>query len=203
MKIRHSIIRDWTVLRGYIEETIFEKGESRGDEKQYYSKDGEFYIMSCWGPQLCRNRLYVFWRIQEYDNKEIDYIYFTEQEAQRVLDYINEFTVQEEVEPKKEERKIVITDITEDNKLEVLKKIEEEYPDVRWWASWGNARPTDKKQWNNGERFERFLIENDVLFYWFIWIFHEDSPHITAQEFLWQSLEKPKQDIFKNKYYVG
>jgi len=38
--------------------------------------------------------------------------------------------------------KLIITNIDESNKLEVLKKIEERYPDVRWY---GNIMPTEMK----------------------------------------------------------
>ncbi len=100
MKIKHNIIRDWKTLRGRILDTIFEEGEKRGDGKIHYSKDKKFYICSFGTPELTtygkKDVLYVFWVSKTSDNQEVSYTYETEEEAQRVLDYINEFTIKDQ-----------------------------------------------------------------------------------------------------------
>ncbi len=97
MKIKHNIKRYWKVLEWKILDTIFEEGEERGDIKYHYSKDGEFYICSNGSPELSRwvgmYVLYVFWESKYLDHKGVSYTYSTEEEAQKILDYINEFTV--------------------------------------------------------------------------------------------------------------
>lgn len=129
MLIKHNIKRDWKTLKWYILDTLFAEGEKRGDWNCHYTKDAKFFICSIWNPQISKGKLFVFWRDKTKDNQEVSYTYPTEEEAQRVLDYINEFTVQEVVEKpskdwdngvtvsyKVEWWKVTITDIKEERK---------------------------------------------------------------------------------------
>ena len=95
MKIRHNIKRNWKILSGRILETIFEEWEYRWDREEHFDIEWKFFISSANFPSLeCRN-LYVFWKVKNRDNICLEYKYNTEERAQQVLDYINEFTIKE------------------------------------------------------------------------------------------------------------
>ena len=79
--------------------------------------------------------------------------------------------------------KLIITNIDESNKLEVLKKIEERYPDVRWY---GNIMPTEmkscyplkeiafnKKWWLDWSATDWYFIDTEEF---------KENTSITAQE---------------------
>ena len=95
MKIKHNIKRNWNILSGRILETIFEGWEERQDRIEHYTKDWEFYICSLNVPTLDSSSLYVFWKDKDIDDNYLEYEYDTEDEAQQVLDYINEFTIED------------------------------------------------------------------------------------------------------------
>jgi len=99
MKIKHNlkILEDWVTIQGQILETIFESGEKRGDWKDCLSEDEKYRLSSRIFPQLKGHFLCVYWADKNTDNEIISYKYDTPEEAQKVLDYINEFTIQEEV----------------------------------------------------------------------------------------------------------
>lgn len=100
MKIEHNITRNGCTLSGYITNTIFEEGEKRGDNIKLYTSDWNFNIKSSAVPEL-EYELFVWWTSEDDDNKLVSATYGTEELAQRILDYINKFTIQPE--PKKDE----------------------------------------------------------------------------------------------------
>lgn len=93
MKIKHSIERKSNVLEWQIIETIFEDGEERGDNKKHYTQDWKFYIESVDIPDISIDWLAVWGRCDNCDNDIVYERFNRKQEAQQVLDYINEFTV--------------------------------------------------------------------------------------------------------------
>ena len=93
MKIKHNIKRNGRKLEGYILETYFEDWEKRWDRKDFHSSDWNFSLKSADFPELYFLTLFVFWKEEEKDNELVSYTYDTEQEAQRILDYINEFSI--------------------------------------------------------------------------------------------------------------
>lgn len=97
MKIRTTlkIQKDGRTIKGQITETIYEDGEKRGDCKNHYSKDGVFRIRSSLFPSLVLDYLAV-WGFDEAisDDIVISYTYKTKEQAQKVMSYINEFTVE-------------------------------------------------------------------------------------------------------------
>ena len=95
MKIRHNIKRNWKILSGRILETIFGEWEKRWDIKRYCTKDWFFCIRSVNIPDLNNYHLYVFWKNKNKDNNYLEYEYDTERKAQQFLDYINEFTIED------------------------------------------------------------------------------------------------------------
>lgn len=101
MKIEHNITRDGRTLSGYITNTIFEEGEKRGDKKCNYSLDRKYVLESAWSPFIGTQRLFVWWNYMNDDSNFVSREFELEQEAQEVLDYINEFTIQPE--PKQDE----------------------------------------------------------------------------------------------------
>ena len=119
MRIRHNIKREGCTLSGQILETIFEEGEERGDIVNQFTKDKQFYIVSTNFPQLSRNCLYVHWTLSVRDNNKLSYAYPYEQEAQEVLDYINEFSVNNEDQT---EPKIAYVYVSNDSEEHALKK---------------------------------------------------------------------------------
>lgn len=96
MKIKHNITRTGRTLSGQILDTIFEEGEERGDCKAHYNKDKTFFIVSMDSPELTHNSICLHWENHNMDLNIVSFTYSSEKQAQKALDYINEFTVQEE-----------------------------------------------------------------------------------------------------------
>lgn len=92
MKIKHNFKREWRKISWQILDTIFEYVWHRNDCDDKYSKDWEFILCSCWWPELENRTLYVFW-YHHLDNRIVSYTYKTEEEAKKVLERINEFTI--------------------------------------------------------------------------------------------------------------
>ena len=95
MKIKHNIKKNWRTLSGRILETIFEEWEYRWDIEEHYIKDNRLLVCSGKFPLLNNYCLSVFWSDENKDNYLLEYEYNTEERAQQVLDYINEFTINE------------------------------------------------------------------------------------------------------------
>ena len=110
MRIKHNIKRYWTKLEGYILDTIFEDWEQRCHPKRYYSEDGNFCLWSVNFPELRYDELLVFWHQEDKDYELVSYTYDTEDEAQKMLDYINEFTIDWESEQFEKLERVFITD---------------------------------------------------------------------------------------------
>jgi len=104
MRIKHNIRRDGKKLEWYILETSFEAGECRWDEGKYYTSDWDvmFMLKSDVHPELRGYTLYVFWRNKGADGEKVSYVYESEEEAQKVLDSINEFSLENEEEAEKD-----------------------------------------------------------------------------------------------------
>lgn len=100
IKIRHNISleEDERTLSGRILDVQFLDGAERWEWKYYYSKDWRFCISSVFCPELYWRALYVWWKEKENDNKEVSYTYKSKEEALRVLDYINEFSIDEKID---------------------------------------------------------------------------------------------------------
>jgi hypothetical protein len=100
MKIKHDfkIQEDGRTIKGQILETIFEKEERRGAGESYYSQDGGFYLESYEFPYLFSDSLYVWGREKHLDNNIIEKTYRSKEEAQKIMNYINEFTAKEDIE---------------------------------------------------------------------------------------------------------
>ena len=98
MKIKHNLAiqPDGVTIKGQILETIFEEWEETGDRKSHYSKDWNFYIHSCGYPQLYESCLFVHGTNTSLDENIVSNTYDSPQEAQKIMNYINEFTVQED-----------------------------------------------------------------------------------------------------------
>lgn len=101
MKIKHTlkIQEDGVTISGKITDVIWEDN-ARGDYKWNYSKDNGFKIRSSNTPALYFNELHVFGEDTDEDSNLISNHYSCEEEAQKIMDYINEFTVPEKVLPK-------------------------------------------------------------------------------------------------------
>jgi len=100
IKIKHNISlqEDERTLSGHILETIFLDGAERGECIEYYSNDWEFYIGSSAYPYLNGlEYLTVWWELEEYDNQKVSRTYDSKEEALKILAYINEFSIEEEV----------------------------------------------------------------------------------------------------------
>lgn len=97
MKIRHNLAvqDDGVTIKGQILETIFEEWEERGDSKRHYSKDWNFYIFSCGYPNLYENDLYVHGTNTSLDDNIVSNTYSSPEKTQKIMNYINEFTVKE------------------------------------------------------------------------------------------------------------
>lgn len=98
MKIRHNLAvqDDGVTIKGQILETIFEEREKRWDSKFHYSKDWNFSIYSCSYPKLYENDLYVHGDNTPLDDNIISKTYSSPEKAQKIMNYINEFTVKED-----------------------------------------------------------------------------------------------------------
>ena len=97
LRIKHNITlgEDERTLSGRILEVQFLDGAKRGNYKEYYSRDSKFCISSCSNPELYSGYLYVWWIMSKFDNQEVSYTYSSKEEALKVLDYINEFSIEE------------------------------------------------------------------------------------------------------------
>ena len=146
MRIKHSISRQGCTLSGQILETIFEEGEERGYWKIYCTKDKEFYFMSYILPILYSDGLCVHWDRASQDNNYIKQYYPSEQEAQQVLDYINEFSV-EEAPTKMENEKSMLDKLYELNIWENLYVNSDNYLCVPWGWIYSNRCGEFSYEW--------------------------------------------------------
>ena len=97
LKIKHNISlqEDERTLSGRILEVQFLDGAERGEWESYDTKDEKFFVSSNQEPELIGKRLFVWWALQDLDNQKVSYTYSSKEEALKVLDYINEFSIKE------------------------------------------------------------------------------------------------------------
>ena len=95
IQIKHtlSIQEDGVTISGRITDCIFSEGSERGDCKEIKSKDWEFHIFSAYGSQLQKKAIFVWGNENKKDNDIISYTYSSPEEAQKIMSYINEFTI--------------------------------------------------------------------------------------------------------------
>lgn len=94
MKIRHNIKRVGTKLVGQVLETIFEDGEEIW-KCIHSSMDGKFTLRSFGCPELTYNSLYVYGIHNNKNKVIIKFDYESMEMAEKVMRYINEFTLPE------------------------------------------------------------------------------------------------------------
>ncbi len=92
MKIKHNITRNWKILSGYITDVQWWE-HKRWDCVEIYTSDWKFRISSCVGPRLYLNEMCIWWGDEYKDTDRVEYEYLSEEDAQKVLDYINEFSI--------------------------------------------------------------------------------------------------------------
>lgn len=98
MQIKHNIKREWNKLSWKILECIFDEREEKWN--CYLMKEWRIICSYNW-PSLWDTVLYICW--EDYDDEDrndkiVEYEYPTEEEAIKMLNFINSITIQDEEE---------------------------------------------------------------------------------------------------------